>query len=836
MKTNVEHSRLAAYPLTRLPLSTLLLVLICCTIPIQAATNDLSLLLQKGLFEEEANHNLEAAQKAYESVVTEFDKDRKLAATAVFRLGEVYRKQGKTNEANAQYGRVVREFSDQKVLAEMSAKHLPTKTIARSAFTVQRTPSPTAVVETTSEEAEEIRRIEALIRNSPDLINAVNTRLSSGENTDVGTPLHKAAKDGHFEVVKFLLASGANIELVTMLGDSPLYLAAQAGHNSIVELLLSRGANIGGKNRTGSTALHVASENGFRTIVETLLKNGADPNATTQRDETPLYLAAARGQREIVELLIKHKADVNAKSKHGETPLHRAVTRDLDTAKLLINKGADVNAVNVNKWSPLWQVLESGGGQKTVRLLLENGADAQHSINGYTLLHHAAFKGRVEIIPLLVEAGADPNAPPEGEIPTPLMTAVRQTQQEAVVALVTAKADLNATNNAGRTALHLSLLIQPPPGSGVGGIDIAKMLVSAGANLNIKDNEGRTPIFYALALNPLGPDRKQLEFIELILKHGADPNAMDNQELTPLAYVKSKMQSSLRRQEPPHWSDVAELLKKYGANENLQRHTRIAVVRSTANLHHVVFSKNTNSNNQFTLFEAIIEAYSTSIPGNQSASLPFPDFANLQIRRLENGKEKIIPVNVAEALDAGDCTKDIPLQWGDLIEIPALDYRIHEQWKWPSHWAANLKICSRRRVEVIVKGTRTPFIIQSQLNVSTIGTGKPAITTDAPSAEVLSHKWSTYLVQNSGLLLASSDVTRIKVRRTNPRTGETAEFEVNTQINSPPNDLWLMEGDVIEIPDRDPNAPQTQSATGRSIPTKILNVPQPIAPTPLNSP
>lgn len=80
----------------------------------QAATNDLSRALQKGLFEEEANHNLEAAAQAYQSVATQFDKDRKLAATAIFRLGEVYRKQGKTNEANAQYERILREFSDQR--------------------------------------------------------------------------------------------------------------------------------------------------------------------------------------------------------------------------------------------------------------------------------------------------------------------------------------------------------------------------------------------------------------------------------------------------------------------------------------------------------------------------------------------------------------------------------------------------------------------------------------------------------------------------------------------------------------------------------------------------
>ncbi|MEK7685541.1 MAG: tetratricopeptide repeat protein, partial [Verrucomicrobiota bacterium] len=54
---------------------------------------------QKGLFEEEGNHDLAAAIQAYQTVISQFDEQRKTAANAIFRLGECYRKQGKTNEA-----------------------------------------------------------------------------------------------------------------------------------------------------------------------------------------------------------------------------------------------------------------------------------------------------------------------------------------------------------------------------------------------------------------------------------------------------------------------------------------------------------------------------------------------------------------------------------------------------------------------------------------------------------------------------------------------------------------------------------------------------------------
>src|SRR6476660_2159713 len=88
------------------------------------AADTLSDALQKGLFEEEANHNLDAAIKAYQSVIDQTAEQRKFTATAVFRLAECYRKLNKTNEAVVQYQRVVRDFSEQTNLLVVSQKTL----------------------------------------------------------------------------------------------------------------------------------------------------------------------------------------------------------------------------------------------------------------------------------------------------------------------------------------------------------------------------------------------------------------------------------------------------------------------------------------------------------------------------------------------------------------------------------------------------------------------------------------------------------------------------------------------------------------------------------------
>src|SRR5256885_5839373 len=68
---------------------------------------------ERGLLEEEAHHKLDAAISSYQEAVAYFVTNRQMLATAVFRLAECYRKQGKENEARMQYRRILRDFPDQ---------------------------------------------------------------------------------------------------------------------------------------------------------------------------------------------------------------------------------------------------------------------------------------------------------------------------------------------------------------------------------------------------------------------------------------------------------------------------------------------------------------------------------------------------------------------------------------------------------------------------------------------------------------------------------------------------------------------------------------------------
>ena len=162
----------------------------------------------------------------------------------------------------------------------------------------------------------------------------VQTELDKGTDVnakreDGSTPLHGAAEGGHEEIVKLLIAAGADLHATTvpMLGGggwTPLHSAARLGHRGIVELLIEKGTDVNAMDSSGKSALHDAALEGHKEIVELLITKGADLNAESGYYGTPLHMAAGIGHEEIVELLIANGADMNLKDGFGRTPLDAA--------------------------------------------------------------------------------------------------------------------------------------------------------------------------------------------------------------------------------------------------------------------------------------------------------------------------------------------------------------------------------------------------------------------------------------------------------------------------------------------------------------------------------
>jgi tetratricopeptide (TPR) repeat protein len=88
------------------------------------STNKVKRLLTRNMLDEELSANPQAAAKKYEEMVANFDQQREVAAQAILRLGESYRRMGRIDEARALYARILREFVDFPELAKMSQRLL----------------------------------------------------------------------------------------------------------------------------------------------------------------------------------------------------------------------------------------------------------------------------------------------------------------------------------------------------------------------------------------------------------------------------------------------------------------------------------------------------------------------------------------------------------------------------------------------------------------------------------------------------------------------------------------------------------------------------------------
>lgn len=256
-------------------------------------------------------------------------------------------------------------------------------------------------------ETQELERLQKLFRDSPD-------RLT--QDGGQGVPLAQAARNdwlrvvdylvaegmpgrqaeqlrlgivsaigaGRVEVVRRLLAAGADPNAADQIGFTPLHQAAALGHRAVAELLLDSGALLGtqttrlytgpGQNiGSGGTPLHAAVANQRLALVKLLLERGADPDAFAEL-QTPLSMAVANGWIEGTMRLLESGADPDL-----GYALHRASARDPKWVALMLDAGADPNRITPDTMmTPLHSVVASSGGLQpaSAELLLKRGAYA----------------------------------------------------------------------------------------------------------------------------------------------------------------------------------------------------------------------------------------------------------------------------------------------------------------------------------------------------------------------------------------------------------------------------------------------------------------------------
>jgi ankyrin repeat protein len=163
------------------------------------------------------------------------------------------------------------------------------------------------------------------------------------------TPLFMALIRNHPAVARFLIERDADVRTITTHQRITVLHAGCAGafrqDPELIKLLVAKGADVNVRGRRGEAALHWAAGGGVLVAMRLLIESGADLNPYDSAYGTPLHEALQQNRQEAARLLIDNGARLTEKDPYGYTALHLAALRGYaDLAKVLLQRGADPQA------------------------------------------------------------------------------------------------------------------------------------------------------------------------------------------------------------------------------------------------------------------------------------------------------------------------------------------------------------------------------------------------------------------------------------------------------------------------------------------------------------
>jgi len=454
--------------------------------------------------------------------------------------------------------------------------------------------------------ADDLAKVRDLIEHGQDV---------NAPATDGTTPLLWAAYQSNLDKVKALLAADADPNVANEFGVTPLMQASRYGDVATIKALLAAGADLAKATRDDETPLHAAARAGNLDAVKALLEAGADVNATeASQDQTALMWAVAEGHLAVVDALLDAGADANRQARVSELSKRSTRTdfpsggftaamwavRNGDEAivRRLVESGADLNLQNADGATPLMLAIINDRFDLAVTLL-ELGADPKTDASLYYAveMHDATTDWRakdgsrmrsdhpneltaLDLIRVLLEAGADPNKPFEGQmhsasmccdtkaIGTPFFRAAVAADVEGMKLMIAHGADLewspegqdSPPDGGGGFGPKLSgktpLMVAMSGGKGVGmaggpgdiregaeppfrevsnrrPVDAIALLIEAGANANAVTPEGDSALHIAAF-------EGKLDVVRALAEGGADLNVKDGAGKTALEVVEAQ--------------------------------------------------------------------------------------------------------------------------------------------------------------------------------------------------------------------------------------------------------------------------------------------------------
>lgn len=339
------------------------------------------------------------------------------------------------------------------------------------------------------------------------LDHGADTELQEGADHASGTPLNRAIDEGRTDVVRLLLDRGANPRVLDIYNRTIVHSAGVNGQDEVLRILFekARGVDINAQGTNGRTALHDAAYFDYRSTIQILFDNGARTDVHDNANRSPLGVAKDNNKLEALELLSRLRRQ---EQNHDEST---GRLRHADTS-IKSNEMGFLTAVQL------------GMKEAVQSFIARSKVDDETDLNMVDLdrhsgLHIAVREDHLEILEMLIEAGADVNTQDRLER-TPLHWCQMYYNYPAAESLLEANARVDLKDHFGDTLLELSLAKRrwrmtvlllghgaQPTRKGLqqalfavaayGDEVLVKKLVKDGANPLQKDYYGRSPYHFA---------------------------------------------------------------------------------------------------------------------------------------------------------------------------------------------------------------------------------------------------------------------------------------------------------------------------------------------------
>ena len=283
--------------------------------------------------------------------------------------------------------------------------------------------------------------------------------------------------------VSHLLASQRqSVDRKTTWGDTALHQAAGCGRAGVLQLLLSSGADVTATDLLGNTPLHLGS---FGFNIFTLTDTGIC--VWTEQKARALDMTL-----KVTQLLLDHGADVNAVNLEGKTALHLSVMKGrMSLMQLLLARSADVTLRDGQRAAPLNLAIEHGD-EEAVRALLKHDLQGQVQCGVFDdSIRIAALKGDLSLLEMLLSKSSM----------------------------------LHPPDSAGKSLLHISAF--------GGSLGCLEYLENRGFDLRVLDKQKRTCLHHAAA----SPNERSRAVLDYLIEKGLDPNQSDVDGWTPLLWA-----------------------------------------------------------------------------------------------------------------------------------------------------------------------------------------------------------------------------------------------------------------------------------------------------------